>query len=77
MPGITSAFRDDYRQAIAVGKKAASDSSFHGGSRRGGYGHGIVLVWGQDGTLVASGSQTASMKYLWGDGEEPKAPIPN
>jgi hypothetical protein len=43
MPGITSAFRDDYRQAIAVGKKAASDSSFHGGSRRGGYGHGMAV----------------------------------
>ena len=43
MPGITSAFRDDYRQAIAVGNKAASDSSFHGGSRRGGYGHGLAV----------------------------------
>ena len=43
MPGITSAFRDDYRQAIAVGNKAASDSSYHGGSRRGGYGHGLAV----------------------------------
>jgi hypothetical protein len=42
MPGITSAFRDDYRQAIAAGNKAASDSSFHGGSRRGGYGYGLA-----------------------------------
>jgi hypothetical protein len=42
MPGITSAFRDDYRQSIASGNKAASDSSFHGGSRRGGYGHGLA-----------------------------------
>ena len=42
MPGITSAFRDDYRQTIASGKKAASDSSYHGGSRRGGYGHGLA-----------------------------------
>ncbi len=42
MPGITSAFRDDYRQGIATGNKAASDSSFHGGSRRGGYGHGLA-----------------------------------
>jgi len=41
-PGITSAFRDDYRQSIASGKKAASDSSYHGGSRRGGYGHGAA-----------------------------------
>ena len=43
MPGITSAFRDDYRQSIASGHKAASDSSFHGGSRRGGYGHGLAV----------------------------------
>ena len=42
MPGITSAFRDDYRQGIASGNKAASDSSYHGGSRRGGYGHGLA-----------------------------------
>jgi len=42
MPGITSAFRDDYRQALAAGNKAASDSSFHGGSRRGGYGHALA-----------------------------------
>jgi len=42
MPGITSAFRDDYRQSIAAGLKAASDSSYHGGSRRGGYGHGLA-----------------------------------
>ena len=42
MPGVTSAFRDDYRQAIATGNKAASDSSYHGGSRRGGYGHGLA-----------------------------------
>ena len=33
---------DDYRQAIASGNKAASDSSYHGGSRRGGYGHGLA-----------------------------------
>lgn len=41
-PGITSAFRDDYRQGIASGLKAAADSSYHGGSRRGGYGHGLA-----------------------------------
>jgi hypothetical protein len=42
MPGITSAFRDDYRQSIASGNKASTDSSYHGGSRRGGYGHGLA-----------------------------------
>jgi len=41
-PGITSAFRDDYRQTIASGRKAQSDRSFHGGSSRGGYGHGLA-----------------------------------
>ena len=41
-PGITSAFRDDYRQSIASGLKAASDRSYHGGSFRGGYGHGLA-----------------------------------
>jgi hypothetical protein len=41
-PGITSAFRDDYRQSIASGLKAASDRSYHGGSSRGGYGHGLA-----------------------------------
>lgn len=41
-PGITSAFRDDYRQSIASGLKAASDRSYHGGSLRGGYGRGLA-----------------------------------
>ncbi|OKO75696.1 hypothetical protein AC628_19865 [Bradyrhizobium sp. NAS96.2] len=41
-PGITSAFRDDYRQSIASGLKAASNKSYHGGSFRGGYGHGLA-----------------------------------
>jgi hypothetical protein len=64
MPGITSAFRDDYRQAIATGNKAASDSSYHGGSRRGGYGYGLAV------DLVSVNGQTrmqrfASSKELW------------
>ena len=41
-PGITSAFRDNYRQSIASGLKAATDRSYHGGSFRGGYGHGLA-----------------------------------
>lgn len=41
-PGITSAFRDDYRQGIASGLKAATDRSYHGGSYRGGYGRGLA-----------------------------------
>jgi hypothetical protein len=64
MPGITSAFRDDYRQSIASGNKAASDRSYHGGSLRGGYGHGlaadIVSVKGE--TRV---QRAASSEELW------------
>ena len=43
-PGITSAFRDDYRQSLASGLKAATNRSYHGGSLRGGYGHGLALI---------------------------------
>ena len=41
-PGITSAFRDNYRQSLASGLKASTDRSYHGGSFRGGYGHGLA-----------------------------------
>ncbi len=62
MPGITCAFRDDYRQTIATGLKAQSDRSYHGGSFRGGYGHGlaadIVSVKGETrAARLASGGQ--------------------
>ena len=42
-PGIMSAFRDDYRQSLASGLKAATNRSYHGGSLRGGYGHGLAV----------------------------------
>ena len=57
MPGITSAFRDDYRQSIASGNKAASDSSYHGGSRRGGYGHGLAA------DIVSVKGETRMQRY--------------
>jgi hypothetical protein len=57
-PGITSAFRDDYRQSIASGNKAATDSSFHGGSRRGGYGHGLAA------DLVSVKGKTRSERWV-------------
>jgi hypothetical protein len=64
MPGITSAFRDDYRQTIATGQKAQSDRSYHGGSFRGGYGHGlaadIVSVKGE-----TRAERWASSGQLW------------
>ena len=63
-PGITSAFRDDYRQSIAGGLKAASNRSYHGGSSRGGYGHGlaadIVSVHGE-----TRDERWASSEKLW------------
>ena len=43
----------------------------HGDFASGGYGHGTVAVWSQDGTLVATGSQSAAMRYLWSEGETP------
>jgi hypothetical protein len=58
MPGITSAFRDDYRQSIASGKKAASDSSYHGGSRHGGYGYGLAA------DIVSVRGDTRMQRYL-------------
>jgi hypothetical protein len=64
MPGITSGFRDDYRQSIASGNVAASDRSYHGGSFRGGYGHAlaadVVSVRG-----ATRAERTASSGELW------------
>jgi hypothetical protein len=64
MPGITCAFRDDYRQTIATGLKAQSDRSYHGGSFRGGYGHGLAA------DIVSAKGETraerlASSGQLW------------
>src|ERR1700737_326616 len=41
-PGITSAFRDDYRQSIASGLKAATDRAYLGGGFRGGHGRALA-----------------------------------
>jgi hypothetical protein len=63
-PGITSAFRDDYRQSIASGLKAAADRSYHGGSFRGGYGHGLAAdVVSVKGTTRAQ--RWISSESLW------------
>ena len=56
-PGITSAFRDDYRQSLASGLKASSNSSYHGGSLRGGYGHGLAA------DVVSVKGETRSERY--------------
>ena len=63
-PGITSAFRDDYRQSIASGLKAASERSYHGGSFRGGYGHGLAAdIVSVNGANRAQ--RWASTEILW------------
>jgi hypothetical protein len=60
-PGITSGFRDDYRQELASGEKAAPDSSYHGGSRRGGYGHGLAA------DLVSVKGETRAERFTWSE----------
>jgi hypothetical protein len=63
-PGITSAFRDDYRQSLASGLRAATNRSYHGGSFRGGYGHGLAA----DVVSVKGGTRDerwASSEVLW------------
>jgi hypothetical protein len=64
VPGITSAFRDDYRQSLASGLHAANNRSYHGGSLRGGYGHGlaadVVSVKGD-----TSAERWAASEQLW------------
>jgi hypothetical protein len=71
MPGITSAFRDDYRQSIAAGNKAASDSSYHGGSRRGGYGHGLAVdLVSVKGDTRAERSVSSDVLWQWIDAHE-------
>ena len=63
-PGITSAFRDDYRQSIASGLKASNDRSYHGGSFRGGYGHGLAAdIVGVNG--VTRAERLTSSQTLW------------
>ncbi len=57
-PGITSAFRDDYRQSIASGLKAASNRSYHGGSTRGGYGHGMAA------DIVSTQGNTRAQRWV-------------
>jgi hypothetical protein len=72
-PGITSAFRDDYRQSIASGKKAADNRSYHGGSLRGGYGHGqaadLVSVKGE---TRAARWITSEILWKWIDAHGPE-----
>ena len=47
----------------------------HGELAHGGFGHGSLRAWTADGDLVATGSQSASMRFLFDEGELP-APAP-
>ena len=70
-PGITSGFRDDYRQELANGNKAAPDSSYHGGSRRGGYGHGLAAdVVSVKGDTRADRCTWSEILWKWIDAHE-------
>ena len=77
------------RAAHKVGAGASLDNTmrFRGGETEGwvllelwgdlcsgGYGHGTVLIWSQAGELLATGSQTAAMKYVWDEGDHPNLP---
>jgi hypothetical protein len=67
-PGITSAFRDDYRQSIAAGLKAANDRSYHGGSFRGGYGHGLAAdIVSVNGATRAQRQASSEILWKWVD----------
>lgn len=71
-PGIMCGFRDDYRQSIATGRmKARNDRSFHGGSFRGGYGHGVAadIVSVKGGTPAERLAFTGRM-WSWVDRHE-------
>src|SRR5215468_7205428 len=72
-PGMTSGFRDDYRQSITSGHKVATGNSYHGGSVRGGYGQGlaadIVSVKGETRSERSISSQSL-WKWIDAHGEE-------
>jgi hypothetical protein len=50
--------RDDYRQSLASGLKVATDRSYHGGSFRGGYGHGLAA------DLVSVNGETDAQRWI-------------
>ena len=67
-PGMTSGFRDDYRQSITSGNKAATGNSYHGGSRRGGYGYGLAAdVVSVNGEMRSERSSSSERMWKWID----------
>jgi hypothetical protein len=72
-PGITSAFRDDYRQSIASGLKAADNRSYHGGSLRGGYGHALAAdIVSVNGASRAERLNSSQILWSWVDKHGPE-----
>jgi hypothetical protein len=71
-PGIMCGFRDDYRQSIATGKmKAQNDRSYHGGSFRGGYRHGLAAdIVSVKGRTSAERSDSTGRMWDWIDRHE-------
>jgi hypothetical protein len=69
-PGIMCGFRDDYRQSITTGRmKAQNDRSFHGGSLRGGYGHGMAA------DIVSVKDADSTRMWAWIDRHETELSI--
>jgi hypothetical protein len=67
-PGMTSGFRDDYRQSITSGHKAATGNSYHGGSRRGGYGQGLAAdIVSVKGETRSERSISSEIMWKWID----------
>jgi acyl-CoA thioesterase II len=80
------------RAAGKMGAGSSLDNSmrFHGGVAdtgwvlielygelaHGGFGHGSLRAWTEDGKLIATGSQTASMRFLFDEGAMPNLPQP-
>jgi hypothetical protein len=61
-------FRDDYRQSIASGLIAANNRSYHGGSLRGGYGHGLAAdVLSIRGAMRAERLGSSQILWKWID----------
>lgn len=49
--------------------------ALEGDFANGGFGHGTVRLWTEDGRLLGIGSQSASMRYLFDEGAEPNLPL--
>jgi len=68
-PGITSGFRDNYRQQLIIsGVRAKVGNSFHGGSSHGGYGHGLAVdIVSLDGKTRAEQQNYSEKLWRWID----------